>query len=372
MYYLIDNFAQLFYNKYVYGKGVMHVIRSMRETDAEAVLRIYAEGVNACLPTFTAVVPTWETWSAGHRKECRLVAEEDGQVLGFAVLSVNHLAPAYDGVAELSIYLDKKARGRGLGTQLMNALIEESEKCGIWTLESIIVADNLPSIHMHEKLGFRFYGYRERVSYTKDGIWHDTVLYERRSKKVAMDGKYIPAPAEVLAKMKLPTALSIRPACAEEIPLLQGIFDSARAFMRKSGNMTQWSGGYPSDEQLLTDIESGALHVCMENGVPCGVFALCGHEPTYDVIEGGQWPDNDPYVTVHRLAVAGRGHGVGSFCLQFAKDKGVNVRADTHRDNIPMQKLLLKNGFVYCGIIHLKDGDERLAYQYTRTPKKDC
>ncbi len=343
----------------------MHLIRLMQDTDAESVLKIYAEGVNACLPTFTAVVPTWETWSAGHRKECRLVAEEGGQVLGFAALSVNHLAPAYDGVAELSVYLDEKAKGHGLGTELMHALIEESEKCGIWTLESIIVADNLPSVRMHEKLGFRFYGYRERVSYTKDGVWHDTVLYERRSRNVGTDGTYIPAPQEVLAKMKMPAVLSVRPATTEEIPLLQDIFDSARAFMRRSGNLTQWEGGYPSDAQLIQDIESDALQVCMENGAPCGVFALCGHEPTYDVIEGGAWPDDAPYLTVHRLAVAGRGHGIGSFCLQYAKDKGLNVRADTHRDNIPMQKLLLKNGFVYCGIIHLKNGDERLAYQYT-------
>ena len=155
---------------------------------------------------------------------------------------------------------------------------------------------------------------------------------------------------------------AVRRATPEELRDIQKMFDNARAFMRECGNMTQWTGGYPSDAQLLSDIGAGGLMLLMDGETRCAVLALLGHEKTYDVIENGAWPDDAPYLTVHRLACVRRGDGAGSFCLDYARSQGLPVRADTHRDNVPMQKLLLKNGFHYCGIIHLEDGAQRLAY----------
>lgn len=160
--------------------------------------------------------------------------------------------------------------------------------------------------------------------------------------------------------------LTIRDAKREELPLIQAMFSDARAFMRAGGNLTQWTGGYPTDEALLSDIKNGALKLCLLEDEPAAVFALCGIEPTYALIDGGAWKNDAPYLTVHRLACVKRGRGVGSYCLDYAKSLSGNVRADTHRDNAPMQALLTKNGFSYCGIIYLEDGAERLAYQWTR------
>lgn len=166
------------------------------------------------------------------------------------------------------------------------------------------------------------------------------------------------------------SAFHIRQARADELSMIQRLFDSARAFMRANGNMTQWTNGYPDDAQLLRDIRAGALMLLLDDETPCAVFALCGHEPTYDQIYAGAWPSDAPYLTVHRLACAVRGRGAGSFCLAYAKSRGLDVRADTHRDNLPMQKLLEKNGFRHCGIIHLTDGAERLAYIARATMEK--
>ena len=114
------------------------------------------------------------------------------------------------------------------------------------------------------------------------------------------------------------------------------------------------------------DIERGALKLCLDDGEPAAVFALCGIEPTYARIDGGAWKNDAPYLTVHRLACVKRGRGAGTACLNYAKGLSDSVRADTHRDNLPMQALLQKNGFSYCGIIYLEDGAERLAYQWTK------
>lgn len=158
----------------------------------------------------------------------------------------------------------------------------------------------------------------------------------------------------------------IRDAAEAEVPMIQGMFADARAYMRQNGNLNQWTGGYPSDETLKNDIQNHALKLCLLDGEPAAVFALCGIEPTYARIEGGAWLNDAPYLTVHRIACVKRGHGVSSYCLDYAKRLSDNVRADTHRDNLPMQALLQKNGFRYCGIIYLQDGAQRLAYHWTR------
>jgi RimJ/RimL family protein N-acetyltransferase len=162
--------------------------------------------------------------------------------------------------------------------------------------------------------------------------------------------------------------MKIRQAASDDLPGIMKIYDEARAFMRQNGNSAQWNDGYPDEEHIATDIRQEHCFVCTDDdGGLVGVFSLIpGAEPTYDVIEGGQWLNELPYATVHRIAMTGRGKGAATFCLDWCFEQAGNIRIDTHCDNQPMQRLLLKNGYAYCGIIHVADGSERLAYQKTR------
>ena len=160
--------------------------------------------------------------------------------------------------------------------------------------------------------------------------------------------------------------MNIRLAKFCETELIMEIYDDARRFMRASGNMDQWTGGYPSREIVEKDIDDGNLYVCEENGEIHGVFCyFFGTEPCYDVIYDGRWQNEFDYGVIHRIAVSKNSHGkcVAARCFEFAYGKCKNVKIDTHRDNIPMQRSLEKNGFIRCGIIHLANGDERIAYQ---------
>ena len=145
------------------------------------------------------------------------------------------------------------------------------------------------------------------------------------------------------------------------------IYSAAREYMSAHGNPTQWGGTYPPEEIVRADIEKGNLYLCVEDGKAHGVFAFIeGADPTYAVIEAGAWPDGEPYNVMHRMASDGYVRGIGKAALDFCKEHSGNVRADTHRDNITMQNMLAKNGFVPCGIIHVENGSERIAYQYTK------
>ena len=160
--------------------------------------------------------------------------------------------------------------------------------------------------------------------------------------------------------------MNIRNAKIEELSALMQIYDDARAFMRASGNSEQWAGGYPSEGVIISDIEAGNSYVCEENGEILGVFCyFFGNDPTYEKIYGGAWLNAEPYGVIHRIAVAksAHGRGVAKKCFDFAFDRAKNVKIDTHRDNIPMQRSLEKNGFARCGIIYLESGDERIAFQ---------
>jgi hypothetical protein len=160
--------------------------------------------------------------------------------------------------------------------------------------------------------------------------------------------------------------MEIRKAETADLSVLMGIYDTARAYMRSQGNMDQWINGYPGEEVILTDIQNGNSYVCIDGDQIAGVFSLIiGEDPTYGKIYGGHWQSDKPYGTVHRIAVQNHNRGVAAFCLDWCFKKCGNIRIDTHRDNTPMQRLLLKNGFTYCGIIYLLDGSERLAYQKT-------
>lgn len=144
------------------------------------------------------------------------------------------------------------------------------------------------------------------------------------------------------------------------------IFAVARRFMAETGNPNQWAANYPSLEQLTDDINSGDSYICMEEGRVVATFVLRGgDDPTYDIIYGGAWKNNDPYATIHRIASNGEVKGVFRRVMGFALQHYSIIRIDTHRHNKVMQHAIQKAGFLYCGIIHCWNGDERLAYQYT-------
>ncbi|MBQ6788677.1 MAG: GNAT family N-acetyltransferase [Clostridia bacterium] len=164
--------------------------------------------------------------------------------------------------------------------------------------------------------------------------------------------------------------MNIRLAEEREANRIKSIYEGAVSFMRSTGNTNQWTGGYPSVEIILADIRARNLYVCEEDGTWLAVFFYRhGDDPTYRVIYDGEWLNDEKYGVIHRIAVtdAARGRGVAAHCYEYALSKSGNVKIDTHRDNLPMQHSLLKNGFTYCGIIHLENGDERLAYQKCNT-----
>jgi isopentenyldiphosphate isomerase/ribosomal protein S18 acetylase RimI-like enzyme len=165
----------------------------------------------------------------------------------------------------------------------------------------------------------------------------------------------------------------IRKAKIEDVKTIDKIYTDARAFMRKSDNLKQWDGGYPTVSDIEADIADKTLYVVTDKGEINGVFCCMEKpEPTYEKIYEGEWKNGGEYRAVHRIAVAEgcHGKGIARICFDFALSFCGSVRIDTHRDNIPMQKALLKCGFEYCGIIYLKNGDERLAYQKTIQTEK--
>ena len=157
------------------------VIESMTEQDWPQVRAIYEEGIEFGDATFETASPNWETWNTTHLRVCRLVARSGGEVIGWAALSPVSSREAYAGVAEASLYIAARACGRGVGSKLMSALIEASERAGIWTLHSSTFPENAASLALQKKHGFRVIGIRERVG-CHYGRWRDTVLLERRSR----------------------------------------------------------------------------------------------------------------------------------------------------------------------------------------------
>jgi len=158
----------------------------MRAGDWQAVSRIYAEGINTGFATFEKEIPSYDKWDNAHLEQCRLVACQENEIVGWAALSPVSGRCVYGGVAEVSVYVSKDHRGKGVGKLLLLSLIEASEQAGFWTLQSGIFPENQASIQLHENCGFRLLGKRERVG-KLDGIWKDNVLFERRSKTVGTD-----------------------------------------------------------------------------------------------------------------------------------------------------------------------------------------
>ena len=158
--------------------------------------------------------------------------------------------------------------------------------------------------------------------------------------------------------------MNIRQATLEDLSDILTVYDNARAYMREQGNATQWDGGYPQEALLREDIAEKKLYVCEEAGEILAVFYYAyGDDPTYLKIYEGNWLNDQPYGVLHRIAVNAKGRGVATFCYDFCLPQCKNLKIDTHRDNLPMQGSLAKNGFFRCGIIYLASGDERIAYQ---------
>jgi L-amino acid N-acyltransferase YncA len=157
------------------------LIRPMTPADANPVLRIYQAGLDTGNASFETTAPTWPAFDAARLAEHRHVATDgNGTVLGWIAVSPTSARPVYAGVVEHSVYIDPAARGRGVARRLLDALIGSTEKAGIWTVQSSVFPENVTSLALHHKVGFRVVGTRERVG-RHHGTWRDVVLIERRS-----------------------------------------------------------------------------------------------------------------------------------------------------------------------------------------------
>ncbi|WP_374313830.1 N-acetyltransferase family protein [Microbacterium sp.] len=158
----------------------------MTPQDWPDVERIYAQGIDDGEATFEVATPTWHAFDAGRLPQARLVAVDDeGAIVGWAAASAVSSRPAYAGVVEHSVYVDRDARGAGVGRILLEAFVEAAEQAGFWTIQSSVFPENAASLRLHERLGFRVIGRRERIARAgagpHAGQWRDTVLIERRS-----------------------------------------------------------------------------------------------------------------------------------------------------------------------------------------------
>ncbi len=155
----------------------------------------------------------------------------------------------------------------------------------------------------------------------------------------------------------------IRPATEADIDAANEIYDSAREFMRESGNPSQWNSTYPGIADITDGIADGTSYVCEDEGEIVATFYFkIGDDPTYMEIDG-EWANEEPYAVIHRIAVKHRGRGIADFCFAECFKLFGNLKIDTHKNNIPMQKCLARCGFRYCGIIKTWNGEPRRAYQ---------
>jgi len=157
----------------------------MTADDISRVLAIYKMGLDTRMATFETVVPSWNDWNSKHLKHSRLVYSEIGKIFGWSALSSVSTRLVYKGVAEISIYVDTENLCKGIGSQLMHKLITSSEQNGIWTLYSSVFPENIGTLKLHDKFGFRIIGIREKIAQL-DGKWKDTILLERRSKIIGV------------------------------------------------------------------------------------------------------------------------------------------------------------------------------------------
>jgi phosphinothricin acetyltransferase len=158
----------------------------MAESDWPFVRSIYLDGIATGQATFETEAPSWQGWSERHLPAPRLVAVSNETVAGWAALAPVSSRPVYAGVAEVSVYVSSGWRGQGVGRRLLETLVDESEKQGIWMLQASIFPENRVSISLHQSCGFREVGTRSRIG-KMNGVWRDTTLLERRSNLVGRD-----------------------------------------------------------------------------------------------------------------------------------------------------------------------------------------
>lgn len=156
-------------------------IRNFLPSDWESVKKIYLQAIEEGGSTFQTSCPNYSIWNSSHLPECRFVVESGGEVIGWCALSALNSREPYRGAAEISIYIDRNHRKMQIGKQLLDHLCFQSEKAGLWSLCSVIIETNVPSIALHEKCGFRLVGYREKIAKDRFGQWQNTLLYEKRN-----------------------------------------------------------------------------------------------------------------------------------------------------------------------------------------------
>jgi L-amino acid N-acyltransferase YncA len=160
--------------------------RPMTADDWTYVAEIYGQGIETGNATFQQEIPTWNDWNNAHIKPCRIVALIENEIVGWAALTAVSGRCVYAGVAEVSVYVSNKHRGQKIGTKLLDQLIIESENEKLWTLQAGVFPENIASLKIHEQLGFRKIGHRERIG-KMNGVWRDTILLERRSSVVGVE-----------------------------------------------------------------------------------------------------------------------------------------------------------------------------------------
>ncbi len=157
---------------------------------------------------------------------------------------------------------------------------------------------------------------------------------------------------------------TIRHSTTDDIDTLLDLAEVGRRRMRQNGNMEQWTNGYPSVADFMNDMENNISYIVEDKGKTIATFAFMhSPEPTYLKIYDGSWLNNEPYYVIHRLAALPQHKGIFDNVLTYCMTKADNIRIDTHRDNAIMRHLMEKHGFVYCGIVYMMNGDERVAYQ---------
>lgn len=158
--------------------------------------------------------------------------------------------------------------------------------------------------------------------------------------------------------------MEIRKTNIDDLNLVMDAIDTARQLMRESGNLTQWTNGYPSSELMSESINSGVNYLIInENQVVATFDFIIDEDPNYALIENGSWINDEAYGVVHRLASNGKAKGIAQFCFEWCFLQFPNIRVDTHEDNLAMQKVLTKLNYQKCGIIYVSDGTPRLAFQ---------
>ncbi|MBQ6602021.1 MAG: GNAT family N-acetyltransferase [Eubacterium sp.] len=162
----------------------------------------------------------------------------------------------------------------------------------------------------------------------------------------------------------------IRPAQITDLPRLAEIYEDAKVFMHENGNPTQWAGGYPNLESLTSDLEKGLLYTVESDEDPgriAGAFSMLTEpDPTYAVIYDGAWLSDTPYAAIHAVVSDRKEKGMVQKIMAFVRESHDHIRVDTHKDNLPMQGALKRDGFTYQGVIICHDGTPRVAYEWMK------